>query len=149
MTLPSHSQSLGPVPSGSGLSFQKRRSSQQTDVIRCWYIGCAQKMSWAQIVSCTLFSALPLGLVSVAVICSTSQDPGHICCLFSHSSSPIHLSLLLLCLLLLLSPPHESHSLVSWLHLKVSYALVKVCASSLASWCQTLLSLYACLALLG
>lgn len=117
-------------PLGSGPSSQNKCYSQQTEVISCWQIGCIQKMSWEQVQWLELCS-LPCLEVSVVVFGFTVQDPAGIHHLFICSSVPSHLSLLLLCLLLLLDSPHELHSLVFWLHLKFSYALVKAHGSFL------------------
>lgn len=96
---------------------------------------CTKDVLRTSPVAWTLFCALPLGVVSVLVSDFTSQDTARICRHFSRGSGPGCLSLPLLCLLLVLGLPYELHSLF---HPKFSYALVKVCASSLASWCQTL-----------
>lgn len=130
-TFASHSQPLGAMPLGSGPSSQNTCYSQQTEVISCWQIGCIQKMSWEQAQWLELCSLPCLG-VSVTVFGFTAQDPAGIHHLFICSFVPSHLSLLLLCLLLLLDSPHELHSLVFWLHRKFSSALVKVNASFLA-----------------
>lgn len=130
MTLASCSQPLGAVPLGSGSSSQNRCYSQQTEIISCWKIGCIQKMSWEQVQWFELCSLPSLG-VSVVVFGFTVQDPAGTQHLFICSSVPSHMSLLLLCLLLLPDSPHELHSPVFWLHLKFSYALVKVHASFL------------------
>lgn len=99
-------------------------------IISCWKIGCIQKMSWEQVQWFELCSLPSLG-VSVVVFGFTVQDPAGTHHLFICSSVPSHMSLLLLCLLLLPDSPHELHSPVFWLHLKFSYALVKVHASFL------------------
>lgn len=132
MTLASCSQPLSAVLLGSGPSSQNRHYSQQTEVISCWQIGCIQKMSSEQVQWLELCS-LPCLEVSVIVFGFTVQDPASIHHLFISSSVPRQLSFLLLCLLLLLDPPHELwFSGSSW----SSAMLLSKCMQ--ASWCQTL-----------